>query len=178
MSCILLNTAIFGCKRTRSSRNRKPRDILALIPDLLTLSGSARRRVREPGCQTSCSLASGNGIASGLHGQPKAVAVQAAASGVDGAGQHDCRLSRHQRRVIQRSIHLSAPHRRLQPRAPICYRFASGLATSALGWRYCLQQVFADLISSPARTAMARVLHTARLEKKDCISEVAQCYHF
>src|ERR1035437_7677025 len=33
-------------------------------------------------------------------------------------------------------------------------------------------------ISSLARTALARELYTARLEKKDCISEPAQCYHF
>jgi NAD(P)H-flavin reductase len=29
-----------------------------------------------------------------------------------------------------------------------------------------------------ARTALARELYTARLARKDCISEVAQCYHF
>ena len=33
-------------------------------------------------------------------------------------------------------------------------------------------------ISSPARTTMARELYTARLDRKECISEVAQCYHF
>ena len=36
----------------------------------------------------------------------------------------------------------------------------------------------AGFISSPARTALARQLFTARLEAKECISEVAQCYHF
>lgn len=30
----------------------------------------------------------------------------------------------------------------------------------------------------PARIPLARELYTARLEKKDCISEVSQCYHF
>jgi ferredoxin-NADP reductase len=37
---------------------------------------------------------------------------------------------------------------------------------------------FIGLISSPARNPMARELLTARLESKECISEVAQCYHF
>src|ERR1019366_1883763 len=37
---------------------------------------------------------------------------------------------------------------------------------------------FAGSISSPARTALARELYTARLARKDCISEFAQCYHF
>ena len=30
----------------------------------------------------------------------------------------------------------------------------------------------------PSENALARELYTARLERKDCISEVAQCYHF
>ena len=37
---------------------------------------------------------------------------------------------------------------------------------------------FAGPISSPARIALAFQLFTARLARKDCISEVAQCYHF
>ena len=36
----------------------------------------------------------------------------------------------------------------------------------------------AGFILSPARTALARELYTARLERKDCISESSQCYHF
>jgi len=36
----------------------------------------------------------------------------------------------------------------------------------------------AGLNSSPARKTLARELYTARLDRKDCISEAAQCYHF
>lgn len=36
----------------------------------------------------------------------------------------------------------------------------------------------AGSISSPARIALARELLTARLDRKDCISEPAQCFHF
>jgi ferredoxin-NADP reductase len=36
----------------------------------------------------------------------------------------------------------------------------------------------AGSISSPVRTAMARETYTARLDRKDCISETSQCYHF
>lgn len=34
------------------------------------------------------------------------------------------------------------------------------------------------ILSRKARTPVARELYTARLERKDCISEPAQCYHF
>jgi len=52
------------------------------------------------------------------------------------------------------------------------------LASCTLGWRYCLQSCFWDSSCFEARIALARELYTARLEKKVCISQVAQCYHF
>jgi len=57
-------------------------------------------------------------------------------------------------------------------------RAINGLATSALRWRYSLQSILRASSLSQVRTALARELYTARLERKECISESSQCYHF
>src|ERR1700722_18239445 len=55
---------------------------------------------------------------------------------------------------------------------------AQSLATLGARWRYCVWRFLRAYPSIQARTALARELSTARLLHKECISQVAQCYHF
>ncbi len=57
-------------------------------------------------------------------------------------------------------------------RAPRCY------AAVSEGHIILLWPGTAAIFPQEARNALARELYTARLARKECISEVAQCYHF
>ncbi len=52
------------------------------------------------------------------------------------------------------------------------------LAISPLRWRYSLQPVFPGFILIESRIALARETFAARLDRKECISESSQCFHF